>query len=152
VRRAVPRLLSPSESITLRLNQVLALLPTLPICALHDNIFELNGHREAGVDLEPDGSATWVGGICVVGGLRPVEPDLEAASAGTDTEGIPLAFLEQGSDALAAASLRIDIALGARVETAGHVDLEGVRLAQLDLELGLAEKDPRIHDASPHDF
>ena len=28
-----------------------SLLPTLSIRALHDNVFELNGHREAGVDL-----------------------------------------------------------------------------------------------------
>ena len=47
--------------------------------------------------------------------------------------GCSLAFLEEGSDALAAACLRVDIALGAGVETAGHDDLEGVGLAQLHL-------------------
>ncbi len=104
------------------------LLPTLSIRALYDNIFELNGHREAGVDLQSDGSATWVGGICVVSGLGAIEPDLEAVAASADTERIPFAFLEEGSDAFAAASLRIDIALGPGVETAGHVDFERVGL------------------------
>ena len=85
------------------------------------------------MDLEPDGSATWVGDICVVRGLRAVEPDLEAVAAGTDTERVPLTFLKEGGDTFGAAGLRIDIALRARVETAGHVDLEGVRLPELDL-------------------
>ena len=44
------------------------------------------------MDLEPDGSATWVGGICVVGGLCAIKPDLEAVTAGADTERIPFAL------------------------------------------------------------
>ncbi len=104
------------------------------------------------MDLEPDGSVAGVGGICVVCGLGAVEPDLEAVAAGADTERIPFALLEKGSVAFATARLRIDIVLGARVETASHIDLEGVGLAELDLELRFAEKDSGIHDASPHDF
>ncbi len=128
------------------------LLPTLSIRALHNNIFELNGHRKAGVNLEPDGSATWVGGICVFGGFGAIQPDLEAVAAGADTERVPFAYFEEGGDAFATPSLRVDIALGARVETASHINLERVRLAQLDLQLRLAEKDTGIHDVSPHDF
>jgi len=81
------------------------------------------------VDLKADGGGARVGGVGVIGRLSAVEPDLEAVAAGAHTQRIPLAFLEEGSDALAAAGLRVDIALGARVETAGHVDLEGVGLA-----------------------
>ena len=46
--------------------------------------------------------------------------------------------------------LRIDIALGAGVETAGHVDLEGVGLAQLHLQLRLAQEDTRVDNTRPH--
>ncbi len=90
------------------------------------------------MDLKPYGSVTWVAGICVVSGLGSVEPNLEVVAAGADTERIPFAFLSECGDAFAVAGLRIDIALGASVETAGHVDLQGVGLAQLDLELRLA--------------
>ena len=85
------------------------------------------------MDLEAEGGSAGVGGVGVVGGLGAVEPDLEAVAPGAHTQRIPLAFLEEGSDALATARLRINIALGARVETAGHVDLERVGLAQLHL-------------------
>ncbi len=53
---------------------------------------------------------------------RLIKPDLEVVAAGADTERVPFAFLEQGGDALATPSLRIDIALGAGVKAAGHVD------------------------------
>jgi hypothetical protein len=126
------------------------LLPTLPIRALHHDVLELHGHRVAGVDLKADGGGARVGGVGVIGRRNTVEPDLEAVAAGTDTQRIPLAFLEEGSDALAAAGLRVDIAFGAGVETAGHVNLEGVGLAQLHLQLRLAQEDPGIYDASPY--
>ena len=81
------------------------------------------------MDLKPERCGAWVDGICVVGGLSAIEPDLKAVTASADTERIPFAFLEKGGDAFATARLRVDIALGARVETASHIDLEGVRLA-----------------------
>ena len=62
------------------------------------------------------------------------------ADGGAGAERIPLAFNEEGSDALASVGLRVDVALGAGVETAGHVDLEGVGLARLDLPLWLEKK------------
>ena len=54
--------------------QTNSLLPTLPIRALYDNIFELNGHREVRVKLKSDGSGPGGGGISVVGGLCASEP------------------------------------------------------------------------------
>jgi hypothetical protein len=60
-------------------------------------------------------------------------PDLEAVAAGADTERVPFAFLEKGGDAFTAASLRIDIALGPGVETAGHVDHERVRVPRFGI-------------------
>ena len=64
-----------------------------PLPALHDNIVELHGHREAGVDLEPERSGNRIGGICVVGGLGAVEPNFKAVTAGAYTERVPFAFL-----------------------------------------------------------
>ncbi len=44
------------------------------------------------MDLKPKGRSAWVGGICVVGGLGAIEPDLEAVAAGADTERVLFAF------------------------------------------------------------
>ncbi len=102
------------------------------------------------MNLEAEGGGARVAGVGVLGGLGAVQPDLEAVAAGTDTEGVPLAFLEEGSDALAAAGLRVDIALRAGVETTGHVNLERVGLAQLDLQLRLTQKHTRVDNTGPH--
>ncbi len=45
------------------------------------------------MDLKSVRSAIWIGGICAVGGLGAIEPDLEAVAAGADSERVPYAFV-----------------------------------------------------------
>ena len=68
-------------------------------------------------------------------GHREAGVDLEAEGGGAGVGGV---------------GLRVDIALCPRLAAAGHVNLEGIRLAQLDLQLRLAQEDTRVHDARPH--
>ena len=49
-----------------------SLLPFLPIRALHHDVLELHGHREAGVDLEAERGGTGVGDVRVIGRLGAV--------------------------------------------------------------------------------
>ena len=79
-------------------NTLLVLLPNLPIRTLHHNILELNGHREAGVDLKPERRGTGVGGICVVGGLYATKPDLQVVATGART---PLSIFYESGDSVA---------------------------------------------------
>ena len=64
------------------------------------------------MDLKPEWGCTRVGGICVVGGLRAIKPDLKPVAAGADTERVPFAFLYVGHKAVAATGLPIFITLG----------------------------------------
>jgi hypothetical protein len=84
------------------------LLPFLTLRGPHEIDFELNGHRKAWEELQPDRSADW-------GMWHFIEPVLKLVAASVDTERVPFAFLYWSGDAFATARLRIDIALGARI-------------------------------------
>ncbi len=61
-----------------------SLLPTLPIRTLHDNIFDLDGHREAGVDFEPAGTGPSGVARSTVDTLCAVHLDFEAVAECTE--------------------------------------------------------------------